>query len=781
MAIQTKKARFPRLLRIFETPQLPEGEVQTLRWLFVMRYRIGFLLLVVVIVCSLANLVREESSLGLLAVNLVYLVATAIYDLILRGEVGERFAPLIRGVQMPEKIILCTLALYFFGGALTPLFILYPLAILESIILVDPNGVYRTGALAVLAYSTLALLESVGVLPQFGGFQGQPLPPTGNVIVYAVFTLIISSILMLTTYLGNRVALLIQQRNSRIDSQVRDLRALYDIANALGNIMDEDEILRYLASTLKSLEQASMCIIAVLDREGHLEIKAGIGARPEMLQKLRGASISSMPALSAVFERGEPIVMEDVSKFPEYSSLSVHPSTVSLYVYPLRVESKVLGGVGLSFDKLRPMTPAYHDLMTAVASQAGLALERARLVNSARRMAAEMTSLYDVGLQTGSTLSKDEIIKRTAGNIEKLLNPDAYYIALYDPESEMISFEIFNEKGQIMPKMRASMQNGGLTGHILRTGKPLLIQDWLEHGDTYNAIAKKTGLDVLSYLGVPMESVDKVVGVISVQCVEPMSFDSHDERLLMALAAQTAMALENAKLHQVAQDQAQFDSLTRVYNHGNFVDLVRKAVADSDADDSQVALIMLDIDHFKQYNDTYGHVAGDNVLRMVANALKSSVRETDFVGRWGGEEFGVLLTGAGVTEAKKVARIIRRAISELYPVDGQGHLIPNPTVSQGVSSYPYPSATASYLIEQADAALYHAKEHGRNQLVIFEASHSMREATITTGKLARHRKDIEDSVISTSPLRARDPSQVTTDELSRQDTDCDVVTSPQLS
>jgi two-component system chemotaxis family response regulator WspR len=145
---------------------------------------------------------------------------------------------------------------------------------------------------------------------------------------------------------------------------------------------------------------------------------------------------------------------------------------------------------------------------------------------------------------------------------------------------------------------------------------------------------------------------------------------------------------------------------------------VYEAVAASDREDSQVSLIMLDIDHFKQYNDRYGHVAGDNVLAMVGALLKQSVRDTDAVGRWGGEEFGVLLRGAGAPQAKKVARTIRRAIAELAPLDGRGSLIQSPTVSQGISTYPFPSAGATHLIEQADAALYHAKEHGRNQLVV---------------------------------------------------------------
>jgi diguanylate cyclase (GGDEF)-like protein len=771
ICMRLRNVRLGKLLHRFEAPMLPEGEVQTLRWLISMRYRIGLLLLLVLAISTSTELIAVGPIVGLYTVNIAYLFITWVYSFMLRGEKGSRHTNLIRQLQMPEKIILCTLAIYFFGGVLTPLFILYPLAVLESIILMNPTGVYRTGALAIGSYCGLALLEAYEVLPRFGGSFGQYYASEfATPTTYALYTLIVSSILMLTTYLANRVSQLIHQRNARIDSQLQDLRSLYDIANGLGNIMDEDSLLQYLATTLKSLQKASICLVGIVNRDGKVELKAGAGAPPGMMRKLRDVS-ASMPTLATLFERGEPLVIEDVRRYPDVETLLLSSATKSLYVYPIKAESKILGAISLSFDVQKPMTPEYHELMTAIASQAGLAVERARLVCNAQRMANEMSSLYDVGLQTGSTLSRDEIVKRTAGNIEKLLNPDAYYIALYDQENEMISFEMFKEQDNVMPKMRASMENGGLTAHIIQTGQSLLIQDWLTYGDTYNLIAKKTGVEMLSYLGVPMVAEERVVGVISVQCVEPMAFDSHDERLLMALAAQTAMALENAKLHQFAQNQAQFDSLTKVYNHGCFVDLVRKAVVESDSDDSQVALIMLDIDHFKKYNDTYGHVAGDNVLRMVANALKSSVRDTDYVGRWGGEEFGVLLTGVGLTEAKKVARLIRRAVSELYPVDGHGQLIPNPTISQGISSYPFPSATANSLIEQADAALYHAKAHGRNQLVSYEASNSMKEATVTTGhltisELSRDRMD--GMVTITDSLSPKEAALITTDNLMGQ-------------
>jgi diguanylate cyclase (GGDEF)-like protein len=286
---------------------------------------------------------------------------------------------------------------------------------------------------------------------------------------------------------------------------------------------------------------------------------------------------------------------------------------------------------------------------------------------------------------------------------------------------------------------------------IVRSGEPLLVSDWTSEDPGLGTAPHSDGGDMLSYLGVPMFSEGRVLGVMSVQSEQAGAFDLHDQGLLQAMAAQTAMALENARLHDVAQEGARTDSLTNTYNHGCFVRMVHEAVLASDRDDSQVSLIMLDIDHFKRYNDTYGHVAGDNVLMLVAQVLKASAGPGALVGRWGGEEFGVLLPDCGLSETKRVARQIRRAVAELVPADGHGRPIASPTVSQGISTYPNPSSSASDLISEADAALYHAKVHGRNQLVVWDTfspihetsnnttvlglTGSLKDATITTGNL----------------------------------------------
>jgi diguanylate cyclase (GGDEF)-like protein len=317
------------------------------------------------------------------------------------------------------------------------------------------------------------------------------------------------------------------------------------------------------------------------------------------------------------------------------------------------------------------------------------------------------------------------------------MHTDTYYVALFDAASDTVSFEYSMDHGELLPVMKVLLgpTGIGLTGMIIRTKQPLLISDWAESGQQYTSIAQQTGSEMLSYLGVPMIFDERVIGVLSVQSERANVYDEESRRLLEAMAAQTAMALENARLHALAQEAAQIDNLTQVYNHGRFIELVHEAIERSNRDDSQVSLIMLDIDFFKQYNDRFGHVAGDHVLALAAQALKACIREEDSVGRWGGEEFGVLLPGLSSDGAKKVARRIRRAMAELVPTGVDGSPITSPTISQGISTYPYPSREATGLIEDADAALYYAKEHGRNQLVMFDVRGS-HELIFRTGTLA---------------------------------------------
>ena len=160
---------------------------------------------------------------------------------------------------------------------------------------------------------------------------------------------------------------------------------------------------------------------------------------------------------------------------------------------------------------------------------------------------------------------------------------------------------------------------------------------------------------------------------------------------------------------------ATIDGLTELYNHRYFQDTLKKQIDISRRYNQPVSLIICDIDFFKKFNDTYGHQAGDAVLRQVAQTLKKNSRTTDYVCRYGGEEMSIILPNTGVEEAVLLANRICSAVSEkpfhLTPVDTAPV-----TISLGVATFPDNAQTPQDLIEWADKGLYYAKEHGRNQV-----------------------------------------------------------------
>jgi diguanylate cyclase (GGDEF)-like protein len=169
------------------------------------------------------------------------------------------------------------------------------------------------------------------------------------------------------------------------------------------------------------------------------------------------------------------------------------------------------------------------------------------------------------------------------------------------------------------------------------------------------------------------------------------------------------------------------DRLTGLYNYGTFVDYLHNEVTKTDRYGGQLTLLMLDLDHFKEFNDRHGHEAGNELLRKVGATLRALVREADVAARYGGEEFAVLIRG-DESQGFELAERLRRAVERLsVPVRGGSPAFTS--VSVGVASYPGAAAAEAELIERADAALYASKHRGRNRVTIATlAEHDERKA-----------------------------------------------------
>jgi diguanylate cyclase (GGDEF)-like protein len=216
-------------------------------------------------------------------------------------------------------------------------------------------------------------------------------------------------------------------------------------------------------------------------------------------------------------------------------------------------------------------------------------------------------------------------------------------------------------------------------------------------------------------MGVPMKS-ENVDGIISIGSYKPNAFDRADLELLSNLAQHAAQALNNTYQHEEVERKSRLDSLTGVYNHGNFLKLLKEQTDQAALERQPLGLIMLDVDFFKQYNDTYGHLVGDEVLTTLCATIKLHIKTQDAVGRWGGEEFVISLPNADAEQAKQIALRIRETLSTLKIKNKEGDPISVPTVSQGIAIFPKETNDIIELIDLADKRLYIAKDRGRDQI-----------------------------------------------------------------
>lgn len=213
---------------------------------------------------------------------------------------------------------------------------------------------------------------------------------------------------------------------------------------------------------------------------------------------------------------------------------------------------------------------------------------------------------------------------------------------------------------------------------------------------------------------VPIITSGKPIGALHLVSTQLDYWTADRQRLIKAFVDQAAAAINNLRLMDQLRGRALMDEQTQVHNRRYLDDYLRKQLAVADRQRRHLSIMMLDIDHFKRFNDTYGHEAGDIVLKQFAQALKSALREGEMVARYGGEEFTVVLHG-NAREAQTLAERLRRAVASLsfsqFTTNGEDVKI---TMSIGIAEFPSSGHTLEEILKAADLALYQAKDAGRN-------------------------------------------------------------------
>jgi diguanylate cyclase (GGDEF)-like protein/PAS domain S-box-containing protein len=253
--------------------------------------------------------------------------------------------------------------------------------------------------------------------------------------------------------------------------------------------------------------------------------------------------------------------------------------------------------------------------------------------------------------------------------------------------------------------------NQGIAGRTIATGKSQLVADV-----TQDPAYIEINPDTRSEICVPLKSSRHILGFLNVESTRPAAFGPADEELLSILADQLATALEKVRMSAEVQRLAITDSLTGLHNRHYFFSEAQRELEHARRYRRPLAAVMLDLDYFKRVNDTYGHAQGDLVLKTVAMFCRKSLRETDLLGRYGGEEFVILLVETPLPSAQEVAERLRAGIAGLQFPSLPGEVL-TVTASLGVAPFNGTQPTLDKLLDCADQALYQAKHAGRDRVM----------------------------------------------------------------
>ena len=396
----------------------------------------------------------------------------------------------------------------------------------------------------------------------------------------------------------------------------------------------------------------------------------------------------------------------DISEKSQYINLS-RAEIESLYERSKK-DLVMLSEITNAMMQSLELDQVLYTILTALTSHEGLAFNRAMffLVNERSKT---LEGRMAIGPHSAEEADKIwQHIESHKLTMQDLM--DSYHKFKRDPESKLNSLV----KGITIP-LREDM---GILALTILEGMPFEINTEeaksLVHDDIKNI------LNMNLFVTVPLKTRNRTLGAILVDNLfsgNPITKDNI--RILHMFADHAALAIENSRLFEKTVHLSRTDWLTGLWNTRFFNEVLDEKIRSSKEGGHSLGLMMADVDNFKRFNDTLGHQEGDHAIKRVADILKRFSRKTDFVCRYGGEEFSVIMSRTGKNEAQIIAERLRSEIENSFKHD---ETVPDRlklTISIGLAIFPFDSGDKNELIRKADLALYTAKRTGKNKTCLF--------------------------------------------------------------
>ncbi|MDR5693748.1 MAG: GAF domain-containing protein [Armatimonadota bacterium] len=495
--------------------------------------------------------------------------------------------------------------------------------------------------------------------------------------------------LRLAQTFANHVAIAI--RNATLVADVRrrahEMEAINRILTAISAILNPQELPRYIVEEIaKVLGYQSIALYLV---DGHqAKVAAEAGEQREHCSFVQKKGLAQVAATTQ-----EP-------------QLWRKEGWVEVYV-PVSIGVQMFAVLGIGHTALDERD---QELLVTLTRQIGVVLRNAQLYEEVRLSRDELEALHEATKVIGTSLALREVLNTIVSTVCRAFHYDLGAILLVDELAGELVLEASYGYGKEVVGYRQAIGRG-IVGWVAHTGQPYISGDVLR--DPYYVTLEE---GTRSEIAVPLILEGKVIGVFNIESRRPRAFGERDLRILTSLASYATIAIENARLYEETKRLAITDGLTGLYNHRFLHEAFERELEQARRYRLPLSLILVEVDRFKTFNDTYGHLCGDEILKTVANLLRRNSRSADIVARYGGDEFVLLLPHTTKRDAHEIAERIRRSIAH-YPIPIRERFV-TATVSVGVAAFPEDGRTAETLVEAADKAMYIAKHMGGNRVAV---------------------------------------------------------------
>jgi len=495
--------------------------------------------------------------------------------------------------------------------------------------------------------------------------------------------------------------------------------ALAHVAATLNSSLELDVILERMLDIIHEVVPHDAANVALLEDDQKMrfvKLKGYEKYRSKELIESLDYFVKDIPDFYLMAQEKDALVVSDTKTYPGWVANQGVEWIRSYIGSPIVIEDKVIGFINVDSETPNFYNQGHAQRLKVFADEAAIAIQNARYVEELMQRNQELRSIYEVGIAMTEGLDFREVVNGLFKQIENLTNIDLFILGLFSEDNKYPLY-LYDSEDRSTQKI---VLNHDLQNDLYKLIKNLKTTVYIENfkvDDIPLEIKKLANYPIRemhSTVNIPLLQAGEVIGIMSAGNRRTAAFNEKQVRFLETIASQVAITLQNVIMYDRMKELAIIDELTGVYNRRFLYLAANKEVDRSRRYKKDLSMILIDIDHFKEVNDHFGHLAGDKILQKITQVIQKELRGSDIFARYGGEEFIILLSDTNGEAATKVAERIRHNVEKMRVkyIDDEITV----TISLGVTSLSTERNTLQEIIATSDQALYEAKQKGRNRV-----------------------------------------------------------------